>query len=129
MSGNYELGRDLLRREKNAAAGGCAAFWRTASGRPETPNLAAQRQSVSRKTVAEVALAGLSLIGGSSACAHQQSVACRRTVDEVSSPRSPSGQGVFYGCALLLDRCAVLGMTMHHDRVIASIVPFTDRSP
>ncbi len=129
MSGNCELGRDLLRREKNATAGGYTAFWRTASGRRETPNLAAQRQSVSRKTIAELPLAGLSLIGGSAASAQQQSVACRRTVDEVFSPRAPFGQGVFCGCALLLDRCAVLGMTMHHDRVVASIVPFTDRSP
>jgi len=32
-----ELGRGPRRREKNATAGGCALFWRTASGRPNRP--------------------------------------------------------------------------------------------
>ena len=31
--GNGRLGRGLRRREKNATAGGCAAFWRTAQSR------------------------------------------------------------------------------------------------
>ena len=34
---NGELGRSPRRREKNANAGGCALFWRTASGRPKRP--------------------------------------------------------------------------------------------
>jgi hypothetical protein len=35
--GNGRLGHGLRRREKKATAGGCAAFWRTASGRPKRP--------------------------------------------------------------------------------------------
>ena len=35
--GNSRLGHGLRRREKNADAWGCAAFWRTASGRPGRP--------------------------------------------------------------------------------------------
>ena len=54
-------GTRLRRHEKNATAGGCAAFWRTASGCPKRPFRcsAAQGQSFSRKTVAEVPLTGL----------------------------------------------------------------------
>ena len=33
----HRLGHGLRRREKNATAGGCAAFWQTASGRPKHP--------------------------------------------------------------------------------------------
>jgi hypothetical protein len=60
-----KLGRGLRRRTKTTAAGVYAAFWRTVAGRPTRPisllpNFAAQGQSVSRKAVAEVPLAGLS---------------------------------------------------------------------
>ena len=58
MSGNCELGRGLLRREKNATEAGAGRFEKPApDARAVSPE--AHESLVSRETVAEVPLTGL----------------------------------------------------------------------
>ena len=59
MSGNCELGRGLCRREKNATEAGAGRFEKpTLDARAAPPE--AHESLISRKTVAEVPLTGLS---------------------------------------------------------------------
>jgi len=59
MSGNYELGRGLRRREKNANEAGAGRFEKPGpDARAASPE--AHESLISRKTVAEVPLTGLS---------------------------------------------------------------------
>jgi len=55
MSGNYELGCGLLRREKNATEAGAGRFEKTAPGARAAPP-EAHESLISRKTVAELPL-------------------------------------------------------------------------
>ena len=59
MSGNCELGRGLLRREKNATEGGASRFEKPAPDARAAPP-EAHESLISRKTGAEVPLTGLS---------------------------------------------------------------------
>ena len=59
MAGNCGLGGDLRRREKKRHRSGCGAFRETRSGRSDAPS-EAHESLISRKTVAEVPLTGLS---------------------------------------------------------------------
>jgi len=59
MSENYELGRCLRRREKNANEAGAGRFEKPAPDARAAP-LEAHESLISRKTVAEVPLTGLS---------------------------------------------------------------------
>ena len=59
MSGNCELGRGLLRREKNATEGGAGRFEKPAPDARAAPP-EAHESLISRKTGAEVPLTGLS---------------------------------------------------------------------
>jgi hypothetical protein len=67
MSGNCELGRGLLRREKNATEGGAGRFEKTAPDARAAPP-EAHESLIGRKTVEEVPLTGLSLSPQPSAC-------------------------------------------------------------
>jgi hypothetical protein len=60
MSGNCELGRGLLRREKNATEGGAGRFEKPAPDARAAPP-EAHESLIGRKTVEEVPLTGLSL--------------------------------------------------------------------
>jgi len=60
MSGNCELGRGLLRREKNATEGGAGRFEKTAPDARAAPP-EAHESLIGRKTVEEVPLTGLYL--------------------------------------------------------------------
>ena len=62
MSGNCELGRGLLRREKNATEGGAGRFEKPAPDARAAPP-EAHESLIGRKTVEEVPLTGLSLLG------------------------------------------------------------------
>ena len=59
MSGNCELGRGLLRREKNATEGGAGRFEKPAPDARAAPP-EAHESLIGRKTVEEVPLTGLS---------------------------------------------------------------------
>ena len=59
MSGNYELGRGLRTREKNATEGGAGRFEKTAPDARAAPP-EAHESLIGRKTVEEVPLTGLS---------------------------------------------------------------------
>jgi len=61
MSGNCELGRGLLRREKNATEGGAGRFEKPAPDARAAPP-EAHESLIGRKTVEEVPLTGLSLV-------------------------------------------------------------------
>jgi hypothetical protein len=61
MSGNCELGRGLLRREKNATEGGAGRFEKPAPDARAAPP-EAHESLIGRKTVEEVPLTGLSSI-------------------------------------------------------------------
>ena len=63
MSGNCELGRGLLRREKNATEGGAGRFEKPAPDARAAPP-EAHESLIGRKTVEEVPLTGLSLTAG-----------------------------------------------------------------
>ena len=60
MSGNCELGRGLRRREKNANKAGAGRFEKPAPDARAAPP-EAHKSLISRKTVEEVPLTGLSL--------------------------------------------------------------------
>ena len=59
MSGNCELGRGLLRREKNATEGGAGRFEKPAPDARAAPP-EAHESLIGRKTAPEVPLTGLS---------------------------------------------------------------------
>ena len=59
MSGNCELGRGLLRRQKNATEGGAGGFEKTAPDARAAPP-EAHESLIGRKTAPEVPLTGLS---------------------------------------------------------------------
>ena len=61
MSGNCELGRGLLRREKNATEGGAGRFEKPAPDARAAPP-EAHESLIGRKTVEEVPLTGLSFV-------------------------------------------------------------------
>jgi hypothetical protein len=63
MSGNCELGRGLLRREKNATEGGAGRFEKPAPDARAAPP-EAHESLIGRKTVEEVPLTGLSFDHG-----------------------------------------------------------------
>ncbi len=62
MSGNFELGRGLRRREKNANEAGAGRFEKPAPAARAAPS-EAHESLISRKTVADVPLAGPLLRG------------------------------------------------------------------
>ena len=65
MSGNCELGRGLRRRKKNATEAGAGRFEKPAlDARAAPPE--AHESLISRKTVEDVPLTGLSFPGGKS---------------------------------------------------------------
>jgi hypothetical protein len=65
MSGNCELGRGLLRREKNATEGGAGRFEKPAPDARAAPP-EAHESLIGRKTVEEVPLTGLSFYNAES---------------------------------------------------------------
>ena len=73
MSGNCELGRGLLRREKNATEGGAGRFEKPAPDARAAPP-EAHESLIGRKTVEEVPLTGLSFIVQRSLCRNSRMV-------------------------------------------------------
>ena len=72
MSGNYELGRGLRRRQKNATKAGAGSFEKPAPDARAAPP-EAHESLISPKTVAVVPLTGLSFPCLGAASSHQQS--------------------------------------------------------
>jgi hypothetical protein len=88
MSGNCELGRGLLRREKNATEGGAGRFEKPAPDARAAPP-EAHESLIGRKTVEEVPLTGLSFVA-----ADQPVVLSAKTI---ATGLNSSGSAFYHG--------------------------------
>ena len=89
MSGNCELGRGLRSREKNATEAGAGRFEKPAPDAKAAPP-EAHESLISRKTVEEVPLTGLSLERSTFACLRTSVRAHTSFVHAPVRPWSPS---------------------------------------